>query len=558
MKQLFISAVLSLVLVAPILSTSTAVAQQKSPTIGVLSIASFERVMGDVGLIAELSDNAGRLKKFRKQVEPFLAAIDTSKPAGVLLRTDGEEEFWAVGFAPVSDVKKLVDMVEAADVDVDIELADGFYTATGPNGKTINAKAQGDWLFIAEKKSQLTNLPKDPAKLLGPLPKEYVVAARLNVQAVPALQRNKALAMLDEKIADVQQSLPGESDDDFKARMAIFGAQMESIRALVKDVDKVTLGWAVDKKSKSTYVDLSVTAVAGSDTAKTFSAYENTTSDHGGFLLPGAALNIHFSSNMPEREIKQSLTMLDFARKQILEKFEDGAPLPDEKSKDQALQVIAKLLDVFRDTIKEGKMDGGAVFVLKPGNSSIVAGGRVADGADLDKAFREFVALASKLDDDFPDVKFDAETYQGVNFHTLSIPLDEDDKAAKVFGEKLNVAIGSGKKSFYVAFGKDALGSVKQVIDLSKKNAGKKLPPAQLALAVGPIVKFAASIDEENPALLMASFLVAQAKDKDHVRIVVRQIKNGISYRIELEEGLIRIIGQASKFAQGLGGGPGL
>ena len=93
---------------------------------------------------------------------------------------------------------------------------------------------------------------------------------------------------------------------------------------------------------------------------------------------------------------------------------------------------------------------------------------------------------------------------------------------------------------------------------MAKKNAGKKLPPAQLALAVGPIVKFAASIDEENPALLMASFLVAQAKDKDHVRIVVRPIKNGISYRIELEEGLIRIIGQASKFAQGLGGGPGL
>ena len=32
----------------------------------------------------------------------------------------------------------------------------------------------------------------------------------------------------------------------------------------------------------------------------------------------------------------------------------------------------------------------------------------------------------------------------------------------------------------------------------------------------------------------------------------------GFSYRIELEEGLVRIIGQASKFAKGLGGGPGL
>ena len=558
MKQLIVSTVLSLVLVAPALSTTPAVAQQKSTTIGVLSIASFDSAMGDVGMLADLSDNATRLKKFREQAKPFLAAIDTSKPAGVLLRTDGDEEFWAVGFAPVSDMKKLVAMILAAGPDVDVEAADGFYTATGPDGNTINAKMQGDWLFIAEKKSQLAKLPENPAKALGSLPKKYIVAAQLNVQAVPADQRKKALAMLDEKIAEVQQPLPNESDEDFKARTAIVGEQMDSIRTLVNDIDKVTLGWAVNKKAKLTYLDFSVTAVSGSETAKTFAVYKNTTSAHSGFLLPGAALNMHFSSTMPEKEIKRTLTMLDLARKQILEKFEDGAPLPDEKSKEQAKQVIAKLLDIFSNTVKEGKLDGGAAIVLKPRASSIVAGGHIADGAGLDKALREFVALASKLDDNFPDVEFDAESYQGVKFHSLSIPLEEDDEAAKVFGKKLTVVVGTGKKSFYVAFGKDALDSVKKVIDLSKKNAGKKLPPAQLALAVAPIVKFAASVDEENPALLMASFLVAQAKNKDHVRIVVRPVKNGFSYRVELEEGLVRIIGLASKFARGLDSGPGL
>ncbi len=556
MKHFMVSAVLSLVLVAPVWSTAPAVAQQKSSTIGVLSIASVDKALGDVGLLAELSDNSAILKEFRKQAEPFLAVIDTSQPAGVMLRTDGDEKFWAVGFAPISDIKKLVAMAEAADVDID--LADGIYSATGPNGKTINAKSQGDWLFIAEKKSQLKNLPKNPAKLLGSLPKKYIVAAQLNIQAIPADLRDKALAMLDEQISAVQQPLPGENDEDFKARMEIFEEQMDSIRTLVKEIDKVTFGWAVNKKAKSTYFDIAITAVPGSDTAKTLSIYKNATSAHSGFLLPGAALTMHFSSSMPKQEIQQSLKMLEFARKQILEKFDEGAPLPDEKSKERAAKVIAKLLDLFIDTVKEGKIDGGLAVVLKPRDSSIVAGGRIADGGSLDKAFREFVALAKELDDDFPDVEFEAESYQGVTFHTLSIPLDEDDKAAKVFGEKLNVAFGTGKKSFYVAFGKDALGSVKQVIDLSKKNADQKLPPAQMALAIGPIVKFAASVDEENPALLMASILVSQVKDKDHVRFVVRPIKNGFSYRIELEEGLVRIIGQAGKFAKQLGGGPGL
>ena len=49
-----------------------------------------------------------------------------------------------------------------------------------------------------------------------------------------------------------------------------------------------------------------------------------------------------------------------------------------------------------------------------------------------------------------------------------------------MLGDKLDVAVGIGAKSVYLAVGTDSLTLCKKLIDNSKADAGKQVPPFQL------------------------------------------------------------------------------
>ena len=65
-------------------------------------------------------------------------------------------------------------------------------------------------------------------------------------------------------------------------------------------------------------------------------------------------------------------------------------------------------------------------------------------------------------------IKFDADKHAGVSFHTASIPVPSDQNISKVVGDKLDVAVGIGEKSVYLALGTDSLKLAKKLIDKSK------------------------------------------------------------------------------------------
>ena len=91
--------------------------------------------------------------------------------------------------------------------------------------------------------------------------------------------------------------------------------------------------------------------------------------------------------------------------------------------------IVNQLLDVADATVKAASMDCGASLVLKPGSLGFVAGGFVADGEKLADAVKKLAGLAAKKDPNFPGINFDAETYEGVTFHTAKIPLQKGKRA---------------------------------------------------------------------------------------------------------------------------------
>ena len=72
--------------------------------------------------------------------------------------------------------------------------------------------------------------------------------------------------------------------------------------------------------------------------------------------------------------------------------------------------------------------------------------------------------------------------------------------------------------------------------------------PFELTVSLAPILKLLSKAEDANPILgAMAATLKESGKDK--IQLTAQPIKNGSLYRLEAEEGILKIIGSAVKLA---------
>ena len=167
----------------------------------------------------------------------------------------------------------------------------------------------------------------------------------------------------------------------------------------------------------------------------------------------------------------------------------------------------------------------------------------------MENALKKFAKLAEK-EPNFPGIKFDADKHAGVRFHTTSIPVPKDEGISKVLGDKLDVAVGIGAKSVYLAVGTDSLKLVKDA-DRQVEGPGRasQLPPFQLNVSLAPIFQFAAAMQDEDasPELKTMAEVLAKSGGKDKVTLVVLPDKSKLTIRLEAQEGVLRLLANAGK-----------
>ena len=310
------------------------------------------------------------------------------------------------------------------------------------------------------------------------------------------------------------------------------------------------MGLSIDTEAEQIFLEGSATAKAGTELAGKMALLADAKSAFTGFLIPDAAATLNFSQKMAPDDVEQMLGMLKMAREQALKQIDNDSKLPDQNARTAAKDIVGALLDIVKDTVQKGKIDGGAALVLDADADEVqfVAGGLVADGKKLEATLKKLVELA-KNEPDFPGVKFNADSHKGVSFHTIKVPID-DPYAAKILGEELEIVIGTGKSSVFVGVGDDTITLLKEVIDNSAANGNMPVPPMQFSLSIGPILKFAATVDD-NPQVAALAAASEKVEGNDHIIVTAKPIERGLSYRVEIEQGILKIIGEAAKAAQG-------
>ena len=541
-------------------ATTPAAAPGEIKTVAVIGATSFNNLIGDVNFIGSLADRPELGQMLQGMIAMFtqgkgLDGIDQSKPWGVILQTDGQQ-FLPVGCIAVTDISKVLAIVQGFGAQIQ-NGADGAKQIALPGGQTIHLKESNGWAYIGQTEAALASLPADPAAELNKIVADYDLGARVAVQNVPEQYRKKAVDAMKAGMEDGLKKKDDESDEQYESRRKLAEAQVAQLETMVNEMDEIVTGWAIDSKDQKTFLDFTCNFLPGSKMSKQIAGYGTPKTNFAGFFQPDAAATLTFATQADPETIKENIDQMratmDTMRKQAEKAIDDEEDIPDDETRTAVKAALADFMDAFQATMESGQMDGGAALNLGADKLTLVAGAQIKDPAKFESGLKKLAALAEK-EPDFNGVQWNAANHEGINFHTLAVPVPEDEaEARKLFGEKVDVAIGIGSEAVYVAVGQDNLEAVKKAIDGSKAEPNKAVSPFALSASLGQIMECAAAnAKEEDKAMVqaIADMLKQDAQGRDHIRAGYTLIENGAKYRFEAEEGVLRAIGKAAMMAQ--------
>ncbi|HUT13475.1 MAG TPA: hypothetical protein VMY42_23510 [Thermoguttaceae bacterium] len=519
--------------------------------LAVVSLSGYDELKGDLEMVGRIVDDPtlaarleGLLKFFTK--DKGLAGLDKTKPLGAAIFLDGEKPS-GYAFLPVSDFDQLLDVLKPYIGELK-DLGDGMYEAS-KGRKPAYLKVQSGWVFVSDRREMLADVPADPAKLLAGLDRRYDLGIRFNAANVPDALREKLLGRIKKDLAKELERKPGEDDLEYALRKGLAKKLLGGLATGINDLDQVTFGLALDHKAETAMGELSVTAVEGSKTAKALEELGNAQTAFAGFRLPGAVLTIQGTSQCTVATEEELAWFFDKLRTKVFEEIDE-----DEKDEEKAKvfkHVIGGLLEVCQETIAAGKVDGAGSVVLRPDAVTLVGARHVADGPKLESALAPLVPLIRKKAPEIAALvaKTKTEEFEGVRLHSATIRIPEKvkdrDKLVRVVGENPEVVLGIGPEAVYVAAGKDALKTLKQAIKRSAERGPQPARPLEVTVSLGALAKFIAEIGDEREREKAARAVAAleKAPDTDHVKLVVLPIPRGLKIRLEVEQGVLRMIG---------------
>ncbi len=526
---------------ALVIALAPAVRAQQTPAL-TISIASTNEIISDIQYITKIAGqgDAGGVVTFMAQ--QYTQHLDTTKPAGVVVNFNGAEPV-VTGFMPIKDLDALLQIVEQ-------QVGKAEDAGNGVKkiglGQPVYFKEDGAWVFLSNSIAGTAGIA-NPDAAIADLVAKYDIGIRANIRAIPEPLRQTALKEMQgafERQMEMQAA-QAETEEEAEAQRKMSEAAMKEMVRAFEELDEIVFGLAIDQTNKNIHLDMSLTAIEGSKLAKQIAAMDAITSSFSGFSQPNAAAVMTIASVLTEDDIKQTNDWLAVVEKQAAAEIEKDGNLDDDNAKAAVKKVLGSFMGVMKKTIASGKMDGGAVLMLNDG-VAFAAGGYIADGKDVDAAFKELVELA-KNEPDFPEVQFNAGSHAGVTFHTLSMPIPEgEDETRQALGDKIEVVLGTGDKSAFIGFGGSAMDLIKKVIDDSAASGAKNVNPVNMTVSLGPILAFAAKMDPDNEQLKAVAAAVGSAQGRDQVSVVVKVIPRGVSYQIKVEEGVIELGAKAA------------
>ena len=543
-------ALLSILAVVVLLGAAGAelIRSEPKPLLAV-SFSGYDKLVTDIDAIGRLSGNADLGKGMDAILKMMtggkgVAGLDTKRPWGAVVLADGQQ-FIPYGFLPVTDLKQLFELSKINPaLEEKVKLEKDVYAIEVKEGQTIYVQQKGNWAFITDKKENLAGLPEKPLDIIGDVAKKYDVAVRAFVKNVPKEYREQFVSQLQVGADAGMPQGPNESDAQYAMRQKMAQQTVEQVISLVNDLEYVTVGVNVEPKTAKTYLDVELTAGSGTTLAAQFGRLKPAKTNFAGMLAPEAVLAGNWAGMMSDAEVADAKAGLAVFRKMTKEELEN-AGIPGEELKSFS-QLVDGAFAVLEKTEEAKKNDGGFTVLASPGALTMVGGLAIVGGDEFEKILKQTgEKIKSKAATESVEIKLDSDSYQGVRFHTITVPA-EGEQMQKLVGKTLDIVLGIADDRLLAAGGRNAAKTLKKTIDRLKAEAGKEVPPVKFTSSIASLVKFVAENEDESSKAqtLAVAKLLEKADGKDHVIVTLESVPQGARLRLELEEGLVKVIGQ--------------
>jgi hypothetical protein len=544
----------------PVAAPAPAPAAVQAPAkpLAVVAIASYDKLMQDVDFLGSLVQQPsasqmvdGILKQMTGN--KGLVGLDKSKPIGLLVDMSMMFPNFAA-YLPVTDQPSLLATLQQSLGITNQDMGNGVFQVNAM-GQDLYVKNNSGWTLVGMSPAGFDALPADPSAVLGALTAQYDVAVQINVQSLPPALKQQAMASMG-AAAGALTKLESETDQAFAARQKALQDSMATSQQMMNELDQVNLGLAIAGEQQKVYLDLNFLAIPGTKLAEELSANAQAATNFAGFADEDAAASLQFAAKVSGANAAAIEQVIGEFRAKMLKSIEAEAK---EEQRAPLGEALGQIVDAVLETVKAGSVDGGAVVNMDEKSASVVVGGLIADPKKIADGLKKLADTLGEGDDALPEIEWDAETHNGVVFHTMSVPLKDGDEETKALvGDELEVVVGLGAKSAYLAWGRDASDALKAVIDASAAEPGKKGSPIELTVTLSTILDSMESVapEDKKPALEMISSVLATAEGKDHVHLVAQPVANGMQVRFELEQGVLQAIGASAKMGMAGGGAP--
>ena len=547
------------------LAAQAAWAQQKLKPVALLVLPSYDELLADIDYLGTLADQQNAGKQIDALLTLFtggqgLAGLDKSKPCGVaLLLPQGQTV--GLAFVPVTDLKKLLGALEGIVGQArESEDHQGVLELT-IQGQTIYVKSAGGWAWASNSAEVLGQVPQSPQPWIGTLAKRYDVALEFRMRNVPEFFRQLALQALREgflSALEQEDEEDGQQGGPHAGRLrelqkTFAQAQPKQVEDLITSLDVITIGCDVDRQGRVVALEFAVSFVPDSPFGKVIAESRAGQVTLGAFAPKGAMVRLHTSGQFGPNAQQYGLKQLDHLAKLIQEAIAE-AELPDQESREAVKKLAKDLLQVWRQTIRSGEFE--AAFSVENAEGRLFISGAALCAQGSDQVVRQVLEL---LQAEGVPVQFNAARQGGVTYHRIPLA-GANEKLSQVFGQEVALAVGTGAKGVYFAFGNDALAELQKRVQASQGTPRPAQHYLTLVIAARPILQLLQDQLPDNPIVAqVAQLLPKEAKDQLRITADLDPQQASETVRFELDEGLLRLIIKGvqqviQRFQQGVNG----
>ena len=149
---------------------------------------------------------------------------------------------------------------------------------------------------------------------------------------------------------------PNEDEASRAAADATAKQSLKRLETVFNDLDEVVEGLNLDQTRGTLYLDVRLTAVPGSETAREFAAVKRAASDFAGFALPDAAVTLTEVRSLSDIDSAQVKPMLTNFRAKTIKELDQSGSLSKEQA-ELAKKLVGDALDVAEKTLEGKKID---------------------------------------------------------------------------------------------------------------------------------------------------------------------------------------------------------